>query len=110
MVKTDDLVLSQSFDGKIVLWALGPNAKLLQLKKLMQQDFLPPVSIAASIHLPETLRKTDILLNNVSINPLEPQLEFLVTCRLKDGYLIKLPADTDECKVIASYDSAEEVI
>ena len=29
MVITDDLVITYSFDGKVVLWAIGPNAKLL---------------------------------------------------------------------------------
>ena len=34
LVKTDDLVLSYSFDGKVVLWALGPNAKLFPSQRL----------------------------------------------------------------------------
>jgi len=44
LVVTDDLVLSQSFDGKMILWAIGPNAKLLPHKMLKTQDFLPPIS------------------------------------------------------------------
>ena len=29
--KTDDLVLSYGFDGRVILWAIGPNATLLPL-------------------------------------------------------------------------------
>ena len=31
LIKTDDLVLTYSFDGQVLLWALGQHAKLFPL-------------------------------------------------------------------------------
>ena len=73
LVKTDDLVLSYSFDGKVVLWALGPNAKLFPSQQLQSPDHqLPPVSVVLSINSSTLLRQTNFLLNNVDLNPLSP--------------------------------------
>ena len=43
LAKTDDLVLSWSFDGQVVLWAIGPNAKLFSAKNLLNSEQISAV-------------------------------------------------------------------
>ena len=56
VVKTDDLVLSYGFDGRVILWAIGPNARLFSSAYLQAQEFLPPVSIVLNMPM-ETMLK-----------------------------------------------------
>ena len=111
IVRTDDLVLSASFDGRIILWALGPNAKLLPLSSLQRQDHLPAVSQVFNLPMGTLLRQSDFLLNNVDVNPIEIHTEILVTLRSKDAYLVKLAVsgEQSEPKVVQSFDSIDEV-
>ena len=105
-MRTDDLVLSYSFDGRVVLWALGQNAKLFPSDRLQAQDFLPQVSIVTSANMESLLRQPDFLLNNIEVNPVEPQTEFLITSRSKDSYLIRLE---EEVRILKCFDSIDEV-
>ena len=59
-----------------------------------------------NIDLSILLKQQDILLNNVDLNPIDTQGEFLVTTRSKNAYLIKL---TDPPQVATCYDSIDEV-
>lgn len=58
------------------------------------------------MELSTLLKQSDILLNNVDLNPVEPQAEFLVTSRSKNSYLIKL---TDPPQIAQVYDSIDDV-
>lgn len=107
LAKTDDLVLSWSFDGQVVLWAIGPNARLFSARTLIDQEHIPAVQAAINLSLKTLLRQENFLLNNIDVNPVEADAELLVTFRAKDSYLIKLTSGNPA--ISASYDSVEEV-